>query len=88
MIVHNPHYQVIGCTICKETVELRRDVTEAPELFAMMKQELERDHAPCEQFPNDPARAKAERKFCAGMRAAFRKPDVARPVFARCRRPR
>lgn len=88
MIVHLPQLQAIGCNICEETVELRRSVAEAPELLAMMKEQMAAEHKPCEQYPDNPGRARAERKYCAGMREAFRKPaerEVIRPVFARCR---
>lgn len=88
MIVVDLQLQAIGCDICREWMELRRNITEAPELMTTVKQEWEREHKPCAEFPNDPARAKAERKYCAGMREAFRKPDRVRPMFARCRRPR
>lgn len=88
MIVVNQHLQVIGCTICNEMLELRRNTIEAPELLAMVRSEWELEHKPCTDFPNDPARARAERKYCAGMRAAFRKADTVKPVFARRCRPR
>lgn len=92
MIVHASHLQVIGCTICEEVVELRRTVNEAPELVAMVKQQMEQDHKSCEGYEGKPELARAARKFCAGMREAFeqpqRPPDRVRPMYARCRRSR
>jgi len=73
VIRENKELQCLECTICKEAVELRRRTASRPDLVALIKEQMAKEHKPCELFPDNPSRASAERRFAAGVRAELAK---------------
>lgn len=73
MIVKNTGCQCISCTICGENTEISRRRIGNPELILLLIEELQKDHAACEQWAHDPRRAAIERGYLVRMRAELRK---------------
>jgi hypothetical protein len=79
MIARDDGLQCLECTVCGEVLELRRKDLRNPERMLALKEEMSLEHGPCEEFPEDPERARAERHYRAGMRAEMEKAAQALP---------
>jgi hypothetical protein len=73
MIRMNDHDQCLECTLCGECVEIPRRMLRDPEAMLAQREEAEAEHAPCEQWKEDPERARAERQYRAAMREEMEK---------------
>ncbi|MDP9039817.1 MAG: hypothetical protein M3O02_11190 [Acidobacteriota bacterium] len=68
MIVKNEREQWIGCSICKELVELKRKTLQNTETVLMMVEQMKEEHKGCEQYKDDPRMARLQREFAVRMR--------------------
>jgi Fe-S oxidoreductase len=73
MIRMNDRDQCLECTLCGECVEIPRRMLRDPEAMLSQREEAEAEHAPCEQWKEDPERARAERQYRAAMREEMEK---------------
>ncbi len=73
MIRMNDRDQCLECTLCGECVEIPRRMLRDPEAMLAQREEAEAEHAPCEQWKQDPERARAERRYRAAMREEMEK---------------
>ncbi len=73
MIRMNDRDQCLECTLCGECVEIPRRLLRDPEAMLAQREEAEAEHAACEQWKDDPARARAERQYRAAMREEMQK---------------
>ena len=60
------------CTVCDELDGVSPKALKNPAALKRMKGSMALEHATCEQFRGNPARAKLERQFKKRMQAEFR----------------
>lgn len=73
MIRHNYEHQALECTACGDVVEISRRTSREPETLVMMQEQMRVEHAPCDEFADEPTRARAERKYRRLMAEEMRK---------------
>ncbi len=88
MIRMNDRDQCLECTLCGECVEIPRRMLRDPEAMLSQREEAEAEHAPCEQWKEDPERARAERQYRAAMREEMEKEAQRQKGLQVVRRPR
>jgi hypothetical protein len=71
VILRNDLLQCLECSICGDVVELRVGVRNDAETLVILMERLAADHAPCEEFKDDPRKARMERTYHVGMRVAL-----------------
>ena len=71
MIIKDGTEQWIRCTLCGDRLELSREDANNPLTVLMHLQQMRTEHKPCEQYSFDPAKARLERIYRVGMRAAM-----------------
>lgn len=69
MIVENYDLQCLQCTGCGDVLELTRRTAGAPEVVFLLKEQMQKDHQPCDEWPDNPSRARAERIYRQQMAA-------------------
>lgn len=68
----NARESALECTICGELEGVSRKAIESPELLKKLKMRVAQQHAGCERFKGNPARAKLERQFDKRLQAEMR----------------
>jgi hypothetical protein len=71
MIIKNERERWVGCSLCGEKTELSHAEVADPATVLMYLQLMRLDHKPCEEFSLNPERARIERVYRVGMRAAM-----------------
>lgn len=72
MIRMNWDRQCLRCSVCGQTVELRRRNARNAETLVLLMEQMGEEHAPCEQYPGNPAMARLEHAYRAGMKREMR----------------
>ena len=73
MILRNDRDEALECSHCHQVIELRKKTMQNPETLMLLVEQMREEHKPCEEFAEDPGRARAERVYREGMRDEMRR---------------